>query len=180
MRGMFFGQLLSKMNLLGPGVEVGVQGGVFSLELLQFWPGQLFLIDRWAYQSDGYEGDPANATNAEHQLKMVQTVTRMTHCWDRVRILQLFSNEAAQIFLNDSLDFVYIDGNHHYEAVLQDLKLWYPKVKQGGVIAGHDYGDYPHMRVKPAVDEFFANKETVQVVDTPNEGINWVVTKQAY
>jgi hypothetical protein len=40
---------------------------------------------------------------------------------------------------NESLDFVYIDANHKYDAVKKDLELWYPKVRKGGVFAGHDY-----------------------------------------
>lgn len=37
-----------------------------------------------------------------------------------------------------SLDFVYIDGNHSEEYVRQDIRLWWPKVKIGGMLAGHD------------------------------------------
>ena len=52
------------------------------------------------------------------------------------------SEQASNLFADNSLDFVYIDGNHKYEYVLQDLNLWYPKVKQGGYLMGDDYLGY--------------------------------------
>lgn len=61
-----------------------------------------------------------------------------------------------------SLDFVYIDAQHHYEAVREDLALWYPKLRVGGLFAGHDYldgeVDGDRFGVKRAVDEFAGEK----------------------
>lgn len=69
------------------------------------------------------------------------------------------SELAANIFDNNSLDFVYIDASHDYESVKQDLNLWYPKLKACGIIGGHDY---EWGGVKQAVDEF-ANKNDKQI-----------------
>ncbi len=66
------------------------------------------------------------------------------------------SIEASKDFEDNSLDFVYIDANHQFRNVLEDLKSWYPKVKSGGVIAGHDYDEH-WKEVKKAVDVFFKN-----------------------
>lgn len=49
------------------------------------------------------------------------------------------SAEAARHFADESLDFVFIDADHQYDAVLRDLKAWWPKIKPGGRIGGHDY-----------------------------------------
>jgi len=65
------------------------------------------------------------------------------------------SVKAASMYENNSLEFVFIDANHEYEAVVADLNAWYPKVKKGGHIAGHDY--ISDERVKKAVDTFFKN-----------------------
>ena len=51
------------------------------------------------------------------------------------------SLEAAALFEDNSLDFVFIDAMHDYEAVKDDINTWYPKVKVGGYIGGHDYGE---------------------------------------
>jgi predicted O-methyltransferase YrrM len=59
------------------------------------------------------------------------------------------SVEAAKNFQDESLDFVFIDANHEYESIKEDIKAWLPKVKKGGILGGHDYAD----GVKKAVDE---------------------------
>lgn len=64
------------------------------------------------------------------------------------------SHEVHTQFKDESIDFVFIDGDHNYDAVLKDLQCWYPKVKKGGIISGHDYM-WVDARVKRAVDSFF-------------------------
>lgn len=62
--------------------------------------------------------------------------------------IKMTSIEASKTFDDNSLDFVFIDASHEYEDVKNDISVWLPKVKRGGILAGHDY-DY----VKKAVDE---------------------------
>jgi cephalosporin hydroxylase len=76
---------------------------------------------------------------------------------DKFSVLYEDSTDASKEFENKSLDFVFIDANHLYECVLQDIKAWLPKIKDGGIIAGHDYsGAYPG--VEQAVSEIFGDK----------------------
>lgn len=56
-----------------------------------------------------------------------------------VRPLKLESIEAAQMYRDSSLDFVFLDADHSFEAVCRDIEEWAPKVKTGGILAGHDY-----------------------------------------
>jgi hypothetical protein len=69
----------------------------------------------------------------------------------------LDSVAAAHTFLNQSLDFVFINADHSYEGCAADIHAWLPKVKAGGWIGGHDYDntDYPGFGVKRAVDQAF-------------------------
>ena len=73
------------------------------------------------------------------------------------------SLEASEQFEDDSLDFVFIDASHEYEDVKRDICAWLPKVKVGGVLAGHDY--YPEggwsvwPGVRKAVEELLDNFE---------------------
>lgn len=53
--------------------------------------------------------------------------------------MRYHSVDAAKLFDNESIDFVFIDGDHHYDSVKEDIAAWLPKVKRGGTIAGHDY-----------------------------------------
>jgi hypothetical protein len=65
-----------------------------------------------------------------------------------------YSDKAASRFEDNSVDFVFIDADHEYESVKKDISAWYPKVRSGGVIAGHDFHD-GGLGVQRAVREFF-------------------------
>ncbi len=58
---------------------------------------------------------------------------------DKITWIRKMSADAAEDIEDDSLDFVYIDANHRFDYVLQDIRTWFPKVKPGRVISGHDY-----------------------------------------
>jgi predicted O-methyltransferase YrrM len=61
---------------------------------------------------------------------------------NRAFIIKDFSSNAAKFFANGSLDFIFIDADHGYDAVLSDIKNWGPKIRKGGFIMGHDI-DWP-------------------------------------
>jgi predicted O-methyltransferase YrrM len=65
--------------------------------------------------------------------------------------IKLSSLEAAKLYDDNSLDFIFIDASHIYENVKNDIEAWYPKLKSGGVLAGHDYACSD---VEKAVREF--------------------------
>ncbi|MDA7543909.1 class I SAM-dependent methyltransferase [Acidimicrobiia bacterium] len=73
----------------------------------------------------------------------------------RFEIIRKKSNLAHLDFENNSIDAIYIDGNHSYEAVMQDIKYWSPKVKRGGLIIGDDYLSFEG--VEKAVKDSFSN-----------------------
>ena len=77
------------------------------------------------------------------------------------------SVQAASRFEDEFFDFVYIDADHSYEAVRADLEVWWPKLKPGGLFAGHDY-DLKFSGVKTAVDEF-AQRAGLEVQQTSPE-----------
>lgn len=60
---------------------------------------------------------------------------------DLIQLIESESHAAAEQFENESLDFVFIDADHGYEAVRRDIAAWLPKVKCGGVLAGHDHSE---------------------------------------
>lgn len=65
--------------------------------------------------------------------------------------LKMASLAAAMHFEDNSIDFVFLDASHEYEDIKADIAAWYPKVKSGGIFAGHDY---EWNGVKRAVTEF--------------------------
>ncbi len=162
--------VLNARGLLGEGVEVGVLRADFSVHILSHWQGQrLWLVDAWRDHEAYEEGHHA------HDQNRFQAHIKMMAFPDRYEILEMFSLDAAATFADESLDFIYLDADHSYEAVRADLAAWYPKLKPGGLIAGDDYGALPvhvvnfgqgdlSFGVKQAVDEFcLAHKKNVSI-----------------
>jgi cephalosporin hydroxylase len=83
----------------------------------------------------------------------LKNIENVKHIINPVRMTSL---DASKLYEDESLDFVFIDASHEYEDVLDDLNAWYPKVKKGGTIAGHDYMVFEP--VTRAVNEFFGTK----------------------
>jgi len=81
---------------------------------------------------------------------------------DVIEIVKADTHEASLNYENESIDFLFIDANHTYEGVMQDLVDWYPKVKKGGLVCGHDYQDAPWSGLVKAVDEFLG-KENFEI-----------------
>ncbi len=71
---------------------------------------------------------------------------------EKINKIKANSLEIPNLFDDDYFDFIYIDGDHSYEAVKRDIANCLPKLKKNGYIAGHDYG-YSLFNVKQAVDE---------------------------
>lgn len=120
------------------GAEVGVFRGDFSKQILEKSKGLLYLIDPW--RKLGYEYNDMLNTDDENYKDTIQNV-KLYENENRVIMIKSLSKQAANIFSDESLDFVYIDANHAYDFVKEDLELWWPKIKKGGYIAGHDYID---------------------------------------
>ena len=70
-----------------------------------------------------------------------------------INLIHADSSTTAANYQDESIDFIFIDGDHSYEGVIKDLKAWIPKIKKTGVISGHDYGWHPP--VHKACDDIF-------------------------
>lgn len=144
--------------------EVGVDRGAFSELILGIVrPQTLHLIDPWkSLSSEAYRRAWYGARRSGGQQAMERRYEAVLARFEkqietgRVVVHRAFSLDAAERFENESLDWVYIDGDHLYEAVTADLRAFLPKVKRGGYIAGDDYGEpgWWEDGVTRAVDEF--------------------------
>lgn len=151
--------LFNTLGLGGEGAEIGVQLGVYSATLLEHWRGRrLWSIDPWrTFDSEVYV-DMSNQPPEMQEYIYARALAELARFGDRSVILRTTSAEAAPTFADAQLDFVYLDAQHHYEAIREDLELWLPKVRSGGVLAGHDYLDgeteFGRFGVRRAVNEF--------------------------
>ena len=89
-----------------------------------------------------------------------------------ITIIENDSFAASQTFLDNEIDILFIDANHSYEYVINDLNYWYPKVKSGGILSGHDYS---WDTVKQATKDFSKNKN-LKVSAVSNNC--WIMQKQ--
>ncbi len=172
--------ILNARKLLSEGAEIGVQSGYFSEVILNAWRGtKLYSIDPWQEYPPTHYVDVANVLQSEQDRRYQQTVERLKRFGSRSSILRKISRAAVDEFKDGQLDFVYLDAQHHYEAVTEDLTLWRPKIRQGGLLAGHDYvdGDLPQgvFGVKSAVDEFVRANCLRLVVSREAHWTSWFV-----
>lgn len=123
------------------GAELGVDKGILFGMLLRECPN-LHLI--------GVDIFP----NAERSHRVPQLVAQFS---PRASLLSMTTYEAAQAVEDGSLDFVFIDADHSYEAVRTDIAMWRSKVRPGGWLGGHDYSPkFPG--VIKAVDQLYADR----------------------
>lgn len=94
---------------------------------------QIYCIDPWSNYND--PGDFASYTNHLAESEFDKRIANMENIYK----LKAFSYEIHELFQNEFFDLIYIDGCHTYEAVKQDIKLYLPKLKADGVLAGHDF-----------------------------------------
>ena len=143
--------------------EIGVQRGKFAREIYRrAKPARLHLVDCWVHQEDEqYQADAANVEDTRQNANLARTRQRLAAGLkaDTVEINRGYSTNVIPTFADNYFDWVYVDANHTYEAVLADLECCLPKVKHGGMIAGHDFIDTPywierHYGVVEACHEF--------------------------
>lgn len=146
------------------GAEIGVYRGRFSELLMQVVrPRELHLVDPWKFeQGEAYRkalfGGRSQGGQAGMDACLAQVRARFAGdiAAGRVIVHRGYSGDVISRFPDHYFDWIYIDGNHLYEFVKQDLGLAYRKTRAGGVICGDDYmnGGWWKGDVKKAVDEF--------------------------
>lgn len=120
--------------------EIGVNRGINASNLLAICPciEEMYLVDL-----------PSNNVFDIGLFQDNKTI-------NKIKYLSIGSELASKELPND-LDLVFIDAAHGYIEVKQDIELWLPKLRKGGIICGHDYIDYIEYGVKQAVHEYFPN-----------------------
>jgi len=140
------------------GCEVGVHTGQTSIKLLQNLPKikKYHAVDPWKtyeqYNGSMYRkpGHKVLKTWSQAKQNFLRGIKPFS---DKVIIHEMTSIEAVKTIEDGSLDWIFIDANHDYPYIKENLELWPPKVKSGGVVSGHDYGN-KWEGIKRAVDEF--------------------------
>ena len=124
------------------GAEIGVGTGRNAITMLRAVPDlHLYAVDPWRQYG--------RCSQRICDRRYEATVNRLKD--ENATIIRKPSLAAAQEFEDRSLDFAYIDGDHRFDAVMTDIIFWTPKVRKGGIVAGHDYYHFYQSGVVDAV-----------------------------
>lgn len=143
--------------------EIGVYTGCFSEAIYEkTCPMELHLIDPWEFQDDeDYQLDRSNVPQdrADQHYEQVRQKFAPQIQAEVIKLHRDYSHNVVEQFEDGFFDWIYIDANHTYEACLNDLRLYAPKVKAEGFICGHDYANHPeamkaNFGVVEAVNDF--------------------------
>jgi hypothetical protein len=158
--------------------EVGVfEGTNFDL-MIAHSPIQAIAVDSW--KNDGVVSrNDEGSTQKELNIRYINFKTRMANK-KFVKVYREYSFKAVKHFPDNYFDLVYIDADHSYEGCLEDIKNWYPKVKNGKFLTGDDYrrGDTSKTKVKIGVKQAvqeFARENNLKFYELPNHG--WAIIK---
>ena len=114
------------------GAEIGVDKGAYTEKLCKAGL-KIYAVDPWKMYGD--YNHPRGQKRLDFLHEHTQRVVAPYNC----HIIRKESMDAILDFEDESLDFVYIDGNHKFRYVAEDLFEWAKKVRVGGVVSGHDY-----------------------------------------
>ncbi len=142
------------------GVEILNSGKKITLNLVDHFKGNAEHLDP---ASPWHEAELAQ--NPEYLFEVC--TKNLEPVKDAVTIIRKTSVQAAKQFKANSLDFVFIDGSHDTDSVCSDIDAWLPKVKAGGIIAGHDYKS--HREVQIAVNS--------KLPEVHKRGASWLFYK---
>lgn len=157
-------QLLERMPRAGACAEIGVWKGDFSQRILDVTaPSRLLLIDPWEFQGE-FPNRMFGGKVAKSQADMDAIHDAVADRFaDRPEVVlrRGYSSDILTGLEDESLDWIYIDGNHYYDFVLEDLRMSWQKVRAGGFVAGDDYTWQPgddapehEFPVRDAVSDF--------------------------
>jgi len=144
-------RLVKELGLPMVGIELGCAEGFSAYEFMKGGLDKLYMVDNWG-EIEGQKGD-GGFPAGWHEKNYSDAVERMKPYGDRVVFLKGLTHEMAKHIPDNSAGLVYVDANHSYDAVVQDIYFYWPKLVAGGVMAFHDFMA-PQYGVKQAVEHF--------------------------
>lgn len=142
--------LMKHFELPMTAAELGVAEGLFSRDLLGAGLSRLYSVDAWMtlnQKGDGGSEQEWHDNNYENVLELMRPFGKKSVLFRGI------SYEVGVELPDESLGLVYVDCDHSYEGVSKDIRAWWPKLVQGGIMAFHDY-EATQYGVKDAVKDF--------------------------
>jgi len=169
------------------GAEIGVYKGAFTEKFCKAGL-KIYAIDPWM----AYQGAGRTQQEQARQDFLYGHTQRTLAPYKNCTIIRATSMEALKQFEDGSLDFVYIDGDHSFRHIAEDIAEWSIKIRSGGIVSGHDYFFYgPKVtrlvcQVGPVVDayikvmeieNFYSFGQIKNAPDKDNRFPSWMFVK---
>lgn len=156
----------------GKGVEIGTCWGRYARLIAQKNPDtHIYTIDPYKTM---YEDEWTHRIGNKDLEKVRNKARKVLAPYKNCKMIRKSSMKALDYFDNGTLDFVYIDGSHHFDYVMSDIIFWGQKVKTGGIISGHNYNI---VDVKDAI-ETYCKAHFVKVLNiTKEKSHSWWIEK---
>lgn len=152
-------------------LEVGSWKGMSTSILAKAvvnYNGKVFAVDHWMGNEETWNYEIAKVNDIYSIFKRNMIILGI---WDIVYPLVMDSETASEIFANEILDLIFLDGDHRYSYIKKDISIWLPKLKKRGILCGHDcegyYSDYPE-EIKRKINE---NLETDYIPGVCHPGV---------
>jgi len=158
------------------GVEMGVCDGRFSQALCSANPNlKLTGVDAWKVY-DGYVDYATDFLEVRAYKRAIERSNKFGF-----KIIKAWSLDAVKEFEDESLDFVFIDGNHDFRHVTDDVDEWSKKIKRGGIVSGHDFfkNYHEHYGVREAIPAWCdAHRIKPLFIFTKDKCPSWMYIKE--
>lgn len=195
-----FYEMIAKKPDINKLVEIGVWKGhsisFLAKKLLENKKNfELYAVDIWDigapeesghwpnWKGSGQDSTHSHLSNSEARKIILENIyeiykrnLEIAGVESYIKDIKSISWEAANKFPDKYFDFVYIDAGHTYEAVIKDIKAWLPKVRDGGIISGHDYYDKGDNEVFRAVNDLRKGGMLKNKINTYSGSV-WSMTK---
>ena len=154
--------ILTRWNMIEIGSYMGESAQMFASSGL--FRGEILCIDPWDLGDEPHWEEDKDWRFVEnefyHNMRFWPKGSKAD--WCNIKVIKSKSQDCHELVLDRYYDFIYIDGDHSYEAVKRDIELYLPKLKKGGLIAGHDYDEkaFGDTTVK-AVDDVLGKPDKV-------------------
>ncbi len=162
---LFYESVLSKLYQGAKIIEIGSWKGrsLCALsDLIKHFKLEVSSVDTWkGSESENHEGGPHYEANLIDIFEVFKNNIDKYGITSFVTPYRMTSTEASKLFENNTFDFIFIDADHKYSSVIEDMRNWFPKLKSNGTFAGHDWRN--NNGVVRATDEFFESRDNYNV-----------------
>lgn len=141
--------------------EIGIwrsrlMGNIFKRcknSIIQYWAIDIF------EQSESHK-KYKKTTKEQWDYLYLKACKKMIY-FPQIHVIKTSSLDASKLFSPDYFDLVFIDADHHYDAILSDIEAWLPLVRNNGFLIGDDYGGH-HRGIKRVVDRLFGDDKIIK------------------